>query len=301
MAKDITLRQLRYFVAAAETGQLSMAAKTSHVAQSTVTNAILTLEASMGVTLFQRKPNGVTLTADGYKFYHHTKHILDSLDVAINEPQFRTHDLKGSIRIAASYTLLGYFLPPRMARFRQQYPDLNIDLRALERSEIEEQVAANDVELGIVLLSNVQERKRFGHHVLLRSRRQLWTPANHPLQAKEFASLEDISHYPYILITADEVESTTQRYFAARDLTPNVVFKTSSMEALRGLIAHDFGVTILADMVYRPWSLEGAKIEATPILDVLPHMEVGLIWNKEQPMSKGAGIFRQFLIHSSGS
>ncbi|MGB1011875.1 MAG: LysR family transcriptional regulator, partial [Thiolinea sp.] len=210
MAKDITLRQLRYFVAAAESGQLSLAAKTSHVAQSTVTNAILTLETSLGIDLFQRKPNGVTLTADGYKFYHRAKHILDSLDIAISEPQFQTHELSGSISLAASYTLLGYYLPSRMARFRQQYPDIDIDLRALERPDIEEQVASGKVELGVVILSNLKDRERFHHHVLLRSRRQLWTASNHPLQEQEFASLQDISQYPYILITADEVENVTE-------------------------------------------------------------------------------------------
>lgn len=301
MAKDISIRQLRYFVAAADNGQLSMAAKVVHVAQSTVTNAILQLEDSLGIALFHRQPNGVELTAEGYKFYHRAKHILETLDAAVNEPHFHSHELKGSIRIAASYTLLGYFLPPRMARFRQQYPDIDIDLRDQEREEIEQGVLNGDLELGVVVLSNITNRKRFSHHVLLRSRRQLWTSSHHPLLEKTTASLKDIQSYPYIQITTDETELSTLRFWQAQNMEPDIAFRTSSMEALRGLVAYSFGVTILSDLVYRPWSLEGAKIEAVPILDVVPHLEVGLIWNKDLKMSDAAKAFQKFLIHSCGS
>jgi DNA-binding transcriptional LysR family regulator len=72
------------------------------------------------------------------------------------------------------------------------------------------------------------------------------------------------------------------------------------MEALRGLIAHGFGVSILSDMVYRHWSLEGKKIEARPILDLVPDMEVGLIWHRDRPQGQPAEAFRQFLIRTSG-
>ncbi|MEZ5478732.1 MAG: LysR substrate-binding domain-containing protein [Thiolinea sp.] len=294
MAKDISLRQLRYFVAAAETGQLSLAAKRVHVAQSTVTSSILLLEESLGLELFQRQPHGVILTAEGYKFYHRAKQILDMLDEAVNEPRFQSHELTGSIRVAATYALLGYYLPSRMARFRQQYPDINIDLHDLERAEIEARVLNGDLELGVVLLSNVSERERFGHHVLLRSRRQLWASTRHPLLEQKHAALEDIAAYPYIQITVDEAEAATRRYWQARGLKPNIAFRTSAMEGLRGLVAHGFGVTILADMVYRPWSLEGTRIEAVPVLDVIPHLEVGLIWNRERELARPAAAFQQF-------
>jgi DNA-binding transcriptional LysR family regulator len=83
---------------------------------------------------------------------------------------------------------------------------------------------------------------------------------------------------PYILLTVDEGEESNRRYWTDNGLSPNIAFRTNGMEALRGLVAHGFGVTILSDMVYRPWSLEGKKIEARPILDAIPHLEVGLIW-----------------------
>ncbi len=298
---NVTLRQLRYFVAAAETGQFSMASTRAHVSQSAITNAVLLLEASLGVRLFDRKPHGVSLTAEGHGFYRRTRDILDSLEDALREPRFHAHHLKGAIRIGASYTLLGYFLPPLLARFRGNYPDVALDLRDMNREAIEAAVASGGVELGVVILSNVAERDRFGHHVLLRSRRQLWTSATHPLLQKDNAILEDIAAYPYLQVTVDEGELSTQRYWKAKGVRPNIAFRTGSVEALRGLIAHGFGVTILSDMIYRPWSLEGKKIEARPILDVVPDMEVGLIWQRDSGLDRPADAFRQFLIQACGS
>ena len=61
---NVTLRQLRYFVAAARSGQFSMAATSENVSQSAITNAVLALEKELGVRLFERLAQGVSLTAE---------------------------------------------------------------------------------------------------------------------------------------------------------------------------------------------------------------------------------------------
>jgi len=301
LAKEVTLRQFRYFVAAAETGQFSMAGTAEHVSQSAITNAVLALEQRLAVRLFERQPHGVALTAEGHLFYQHARQILDSVEDALREPRFQVHGLRGSVRLAASYTVLGYFLPGLLARFRTNYPDIEFDLHDMDRPGIEQAVLAGEIELGIALLSNLSEPKRFARHTLMRSRRQLWTSANHPLLAIEQPSLRDIAAYPYILITVDEAEESTLRYWRSQKLAPNVAFRTSSMEALRGLVAHGFGVTVLSDVVYRPWSLEGRQIEARPIANAVPDMEVGMLWQPGRKLEKPADALREFLIHACGS
>ncbi|MGB1906946.1 MAG: LysR substrate-binding domain-containing protein, partial [Spongiibacter sp.] len=107
--------------------------------------------------------------------------------------------------------------------------------------------------------------------------------------------------HPYIQITVDEGEVSTARYWkTAAGLSPDIAFRTSSMEALRGLIGHGFGVTILSDMVFRPWSLEGRRIDCVPVLDPVPPMEVGLIW-KDGGQDECIEVFKQFLIDTSDS
>jgi DNA-binding transcriptional LysR family regulator len=301
MADNVTLRQIRYFLAAAETGQFSMAATREHVSQSAITNAVLSLEEELGARLFDRLPQGVRLTAEGDDFLFRARHIIESVRDAMHKPRLRAHGLTGTVRIAASYTLLGYFLPELLARFRSSYPNVVIDLHDLDRASIEDAVLEGTVDLGIVILSNVQKLNRFDHATLIRSRRQLWVAPNHPLAVVEAPSLKDIAEHPYILLTADEGERSALAYWKANRVKPSIAFKTSSIEALRGLVAHGFGVTILSDMVFRPWSLEGKRIETRPILHAIPHMEAGIIWRKKVVLSKEAEVFQQFLMHAYGS
>jgi DNA-binding transcriptional LysR family regulator len=301
ISKDVTLRQFRYFVAAAQSGQFSMAAAVEHVSQSAITNAVLALESALGLRLFVRLPQGVELTPDGQDFLTHARRVLDSVRDALHKPPFRAHSLRGTVRIAASYTLLGYFLPDLLARFRSTYPEIELDLRDLNRPAIEAAVLARDVDLGVVLLSNVERRTRFGHHVLMRSRRQLWAAPTHPLMRMGTPTLRDVARYPYIQLTEDEGEQSTLRYWKRRRIAPDVAFRTSSMEAVRGLVAHGFGVTILSDMVFRPWSLEGRRINACALHDAIPQMEAGMLWHPTAPLSDPARALQQFLIHACGS
>lgn len=129
---------MRYFAAAAQSGQFSMAATTEHVSQSAITNAVLALEETLGTRLFERLPQGVALTPDGHDFLNHARHILDSVRDAVYKPRFRSHDLEGTVRVAASYTVLGYFLPELTARFRATYPDVVIDLQDADRPSVEQ-------------------------------------------------------------------------------------------------------------------------------------------------------------------
>ncbi len=61
------------------------------------------------------------------------------------------------------------------------------------------------------------------------------------------------------------------------------------------------GVTILSDMVYRPWSLEGQRIEQRTTREAVPSMDVGLTWARSRPLSGPAQVFRAFLSLTLGS
>lgn len=295
------MKQLRYFVAAGEARQFSLAATKVNVSQSAVTAAVHQLEEHMGVQLFERRPSGVALTAEGHQFYRHARHILDTLQDALNEPKFQRHSTNGKVRICATYTVLGYFLPELLARFKRSYPDINIELHDMDREHIEESILKGNTDLGLIILSNSQRRDCFAHHVLIRSRRQLWLANDHALMGLANVTLEDVAEQAYIMPTVDEGRASATRYWQLHELEPNVAFSTSSMEALRGLVAHGFGITILSDMLYRPWSLEGRKIACRPLDDMVPPMEVGLIWRHDAVFDGATEALQSFLIHASST
>ena len=95
-------------------------------------------------------------------------------------------------------------------------------------------------------------------------------------------SLADVAQEPYILLTVDEAEHSAMRYWEQAGQTPQVRLRTSSVEAVRSMVANGSGVAILSDLVHRPWSLEGKRIETLTVTDPVTPMSVGLAWHRER-------------------
>ncbi|MYN13288.1 LysR family transcriptional regulator [Pusillimonas sp. TS35] len=297
MKSEVTLRQFRYFIAAATTGQFSAAAVQEHVSQSAVTSAVQNLEHQLKVKLFDRLPHGVALTPEGQVFFHHARHVMDSVNDAMRHASLVPQSAQGTIRVAATYTVLGYFLPDLLSRFKRSYPQVEIDLVDMDRRELEVALDSGTIDLGVGLLSNINVASRHGRRLLISSRRRVWVGAEHPLAGESVVTLADIARHPYILLTVDDADTAAMRHWRkAAPLT--IAMRTSSLEAVRGLVAYGFGVSILSDLVYRPWSLEGKKIVAIPIADPIAPMDVGLLWPARREPAGLADAFRQFLVQA---
>ena len=97
------------------------------------------------------------------------------------------------------------------------------------------------------------------------------------------------------MLTVDEANQTAARYWTPTGSAPKMIFVTSSVEAVRSMVADGLGVTILSDMVYRPWSLEGQRIEQRNLATPVPTMDVGLAWRKGRKLGSAARAFADFL------
>ena len=82
----LSLKQVRYFIATADAGQVSQAAVELNVSQSAVTAAIKQLEEQVGVQLFKRLTTGVSLTAEGARFLQHARNIMAAVTAANMHP-----------------------------------------------------------------------------------------------------------------------------------------------------------------------------------------------------------------------
>ena len=120
----ISLRHFRFFVAVAESGQVSKAAAALFTSQPAVTEAIKTLETDIGVKLFNRSPRGVTLTYEGAIFLQHAQSVLAAAADAMLAPQQVRHDMTGEFTLACTHTVAGYFVTPLLTRFRRIFPCL---------------------------------------------------------------------------------------------------------------------------------------------------------------------------------
>src|SRR5215470_14829102 len=257
----LTFRQVRHFIATAETGQVSAAAAALSVTQSAVTASIKALEAELGRKLFDRHSNGVTLTFDGREFLHRARAIEASVSDAVRGPHRWGTQVDGSVDVAVSYTVAGYFLPPLLSRFWRSFPGITVRLHEFERDALERSLVSGSVDAAVMLVSNLHDRGSIRSHLLLRWPHRLWACANHPMLRRASIRLADLASEPFLMLTIDEAERSAMRYWQRTPHVPTVIFRTLSVDAVRSMVATGMGITILSDMVYRPWSLEGHRID----------------------------------------
>lgn len=279
---SFTLKQVRYFMAVAELGSVSSAAIEVCISASSITAAIQDLEKELGVSLFSRHRKGLKLTYDGHRFVQHSQNILNAVSNAQYALDSHQELVEGKLSIGVTYTIASYFLVPLIGRFKRSFPNLDITISEHKRSIVEKKLINGSLDIALVITSNLINNSDITSETLIQSSRRLWVPPNHPFIKLDSVSLEDVSHEPYIQLTIDEARVTHPKFWGQLNLRPKTTFKTNSIEAMRSLVATGEGITILSDVVYRPWSLEGDRIITIDLSDPIPSMDIGLAWKKSQ-------------------
>jgi DNA-binding transcriptional LysR family regulator len=242
--------------------------------------------------LFLRSAQGMNLTDAGRHFLNRAYVIQRSVDDALNSP-LPDYRANGVLHLAASYTVIGYFLPHHLQRLEHWHPDVTIEVHEQERQAIEVGLLEGSFDMAVVLTANLTHPDIISE-TLFNSERRLWLPSHHPLCERAMVSLADVAKEPYILLTVDEAEQSTRRYCEQAGQSPNVRVRTSSVEAVRSMVANGSGVAILSDLVHRPWSLEGKRIETVTLSDAITPMSVGLAWHREHAFTPAMQAMRDY-------
>jgi DNA-binding transcriptional LysR family regulator len=232
------------------------------------------------------------LTDTGRLFLTRAYAILASVEDARNLPQ-QIAPVSGELTLAATYTVMGYFLPDHLQRLSLLYPAIRIRMLELDRETIESGLLAQHYDMAMLLTSNVRN-PAIQTETLFSSRRRLWVSTQHRFAKNSEVSFAEIAKEPFIMLTVDEAADSALRYWHQHGFEPSVSLNTKSIEAVRSLVANDLGVAILSDMVYRPWSLEGKRIETIKTVESVPSMNVGLAWRAETVLSPAMQTIRQY-------
>jgi DNA-binding transcriptional LysR family regulator len=287
----MTLRQINYFLATAEAGSVSAAAVAIGISQSAITESIRELEGQTGATLFERTSKGVLLTYQGHQFLRHAKLIMAAVDDAGRALSTRSESVAGTLNLGVTSLVAGYFLADQLARFRRVFPNVTVKVVEEERPFIEHLLLNGELHLALMLVSNLEDRAALDHESLVRSRNRVWIAPGHRFAAQEIVSFADVAQEPLIALTIDEMMQNMHSWWRSYGLQPNIVLHTASVEAVRSLVATGAGVAVLPDLAYRPWSLEGDRLEARPLKEDLQPLEVGLAWRRGSRRSETMNMF----------
>ena len=292
----LSLRQVRYFVAVAENGSVTGAAQQLSVSQSTVTEAIKGLEDDLGVKLIERQARGVALSYKGQQFLRHAHRILAEVSDAQSALRDEETPLAGTLHIGVTTLVAGYCLSDLLARFRRVFPAVQVSAVEDTRDYLEHLLLNGEIDVAVIIVSNLRDNVALETEALQTSNYHLWLPSGHRLLRSGPVSLTEMAEEALIVLTVDEIEEVTGRYWRQAGVRPKVAFRTRSVEAVRSLVATGAGVAVLPDLAYRPWSLEGDRIEARPIQETLPELTVGVAWRKGLPLPAVAETFIELAV-----
>ncbi|WP_075292134.1 LysR family transcriptional regulator [Pararhizobium arenae] len=287
-----TLRQLQYFIAVAEQGSVTRAAQNLSISQSSITEAVKELETDLGVELFERHPRGLHITHNGHQFLRHaTKILADVSDARRSFSLEQTSRSGGKLNLGVTSLVAGYVLSDLLARYRRACPGVDVSAIEDNGSYLEHLLIGGELDVAVMVISNLRDRMALQAEIIETSPYRLWLPLGHPLVSADIISVADIAKEPLIMLTVDEIEENTGKLLSALGARPHVAFRTRSVEAVRSLVATGAGIALLPDLVYRPWSLEGDRIESRDVSGALPVVQVGMVWRKGSGLPQSAKDF----------
>lgn len=230
---------------------ISAASEALHTSQPGVSKQIQLLEEELGLQIFQR--NGkrlVGITEPGRKIVDLAARVmLDMQNIKRVGDEYSQED-SGELTIATTHTQARYRLPAAVKQFMAQYPNVKLTIHQGNPSQVTEQVAAGEADIGIAT-ENISKDERLSCLPCYEWNRCLVVPPEHPLLEKKNLSLKDLVNYP--LITYDFAftgGTLVSKVFHDAGLQPNVVFTAIDADVIKTYVNLGLGIGLIANMAY---------------------------------------------------
>lgn len=286
----MTLQQLAYFLAAAEHGSFSRAARALYLAQPSLSEQVRSLEAELGVELFARVGRGVVLTEAGRAFRPEAERVLAALEAA-RDSVVEVRELRGgTLSIGMFGTASGFLLSRFVSDFRSRHPGVRLRLVGQNSSEVAEDVRRGRLEAALVVLPVDDE----GLEVRPARREEVVYVSRDPERVREPVTIERLAAAPLILYDAHYGWSDpTRRQLQERAQQAGVqlepVIEIEDMDAALELAASGLGDTIApraALLHRRTFRGLGVASFAEPLYDTF-----AFIARRGAPVSPAASAF----------
>ncbi|MEV8432219.1 LysR family transcriptional regulator [Streptomyces chartreusis] len=202
MAMDVHVRDLRYFVAVAEELHFTRAAERLYVSQPALSKQVRALERHLGVELFRRDPQGVTLTAAGEALLPHARRVLDAWSEGSAALEAARAAARSTLVVGMSTSPgRGGLLPAIRSRFTAAHPDTVLRLRQVSWEDPTAGLADGDADIAFVWLP-LPDAERYGWTVVAEEPRLVALPQSHPLASRPQIDFADLMDEPFLALPA---------------------------------------------------------------------------------------------------
>jgi len=280
--------QLETFLEVARHASFSRAAEKRFRTQPAISSQIRGIEEEVGAKLFDRSGGKVSLTAAGKAFLKYVEETLDArkaMMVAIAEME---RVPRGEIIVGANEGTCLHILPHVFADFKNQYPEVSVNIKRADYAKVLESIIDNSVDFGVVSLP--VNDNRLTVVLIHRDELVLIAPPQHSLGKMKSATIADASKFPLIVPKAGHTRDAIEQLFHERRLKPNFTMELDSSELLKRFVAVDVGIGFISRSNVEE-DVRAKALVAIPISDAHVRRDLALVFRKDKALSRASLAF----------
>jgi len=290
------LHQLRYFLAVVKTGNFSRAAENCHVAQPSLSQQILKLEAELNEKLFERHRRQASLTPAGELFRQRAENVLHEIHEAKREVRDASGEPRGEVHLAALPTIAPYLLPKILRAFARRRPSVELIVHEETTDRTLRALANRELDLALVSLpitdGRVEVRSLFREELLLT------LPRRHALARRRAIGAADLEPENFIFMADTHcLGAQTLQFCYAQGFSPRISCRSAQIETVQALVAAGVGISMVPAMARRSNGSVGVVYRS--LGKNKPTREIALIWNKKRQLSRAARELRDYLLQTT--
>lgn len=275
------VHQLRYFCAVARHGTFTRASQAEHVAQPSLSQQILKLEAELGAKLFDRLPRSARLTVFGKAFLPNAERILREMGEAKNELRDMSGDEKGPVVMGIIPTIAAYLLPKLLKGFATRHPGISIRIVEDITPLLLQGLSEGTTDLAIAALP--VHGGDLDTELLFEERFYAALPEKHRLASRRFITLAELQHEPFLLLK--EGHCFRDGLIAACEkarISPTVVFESGQFATILAMVSAGMGISAVPAMAAKPQL--GCKF--VPITGKQAIRKIGIVTSRHHYQSR---------------
>jgi LysR family hydrogen peroxide-inducible transcriptional activator len=281
----VNLRDLKYFIALADTRHFGRAAARTFVSQPTLSGQIRKLEQELGVALFERTTKSVALTPLGEALLPHARRAVEEADALAQHAKAHRDPLAGPLRVGAIPTLAPYLVPLILAPLKSRYPGLRFVLSEEITAQLLERLRRHD--LDAILIATPVEDAELRVRALFEEPFWLALPRKDPLVQKDPITRRDVETLDMLLLADGHclAQQTMEicRMADRKGSGGQADLRAASLETLLQLVGAGMGATLVPALALRGAWMTDAGVVARPIKLADACRRISLVWRKSFP------------------
>lgn len=290
---NLTLRQLRAFVAVAECSRFALAAEQLHLTPSALSMLIKDLESELGVKLLDRHTRMVRVTEAGREFLGSARRVLQDLDIAVLNSRERAAYKHGKVAVASASVLAVTLLVPFMREFQAAYPGVRVVVRDTAEEHIKDALLAEEADIGIGTYEEAQSE--ITETELFLDTLVAVMPEQHPLARKRSVSWSELAQWPFIALSpGSPIRRDLDAHLAAQGIRLNVAYEASFPSTVFALVSNGMGIAVLPANSRQLMNMPGVAYR--PLGKPKLTRRVCAFHLKHRSLSPAAELFHRLLV-----